>query len=225
VLRKEPSREIQERYKALVDVKKRRDTIGADVLAVGDLAHYLKLPVSTAYRLAEHRQIPGFKVGRQWRFDRPVLDAWLARKAVTRVATILVIDDDPAVCDLFASALAREDRKVLTATDGEQALALAKRRPVAVAVLDLVMPGLNGVQTFRQLRALDASLPVIIVTGFPDSRLLQEALAIGPFTVLAKPVGLQRLRAAVGMLLDRRGRSVPSSKSGPRAAASLRHRA
>jgi excisionase family DNA binding protein len=187
-------------------VKKRRKPLDSpvDVLAVGDLASYLKLPVSAAYRLVEGRQIPGFKVGRQWRFYRPVLDQWIERKAVTRTATVLVIDDDPAICDLFATALAGGDREILTATGGEQALVLAKRFPIAVAVLDLVMPGLNGVQTFRRLRALDSSLPVIIVTGFPDSRLLQEALAIGPFTVLAKPVGLQHLRSAVGMLLGRR---------------------
>jgi DNA-binding response OmpR family regulator len=101
------------------------------------------------------------------------------------------------------------NREILTATGGEQALVLAKRFPIAVAVLDLVMPGLDGVQTFRRLRALDASLPVIIVTGFPDSRLLQEALAIGPFTVMGKPVGLQHLRSAVGMLLGRRNFPVP----------------
>jgi DNA-binding response OmpR family regulator len=95
-------------------------------------------------------------------------------KAVTRTATVLVIDDDPAVCDLFATALAGGDREILTATGGEQALVLAKRFPIAVAVLDLVMPGVDGVETFRRLRALDASLPVIIVTGFPDSRLCRR---------------------------------------------------
>jgi excisionase family DNA binding protein len=170
-------------------VRKRRDLAesAADVLAVGDLARYLSLPVSTAYRLAEARQVPGFKVGRQWRFYRPALDQWIERNAVPRIATVLVIDDDPAVCDFFAAALAGRNREILTATGGEQALVLAKRFPIAVAVLDLVMPGLDGVQTFRQLRALDASLPVIIVTGFPDFRLLQEALAIRPFTVLASP--------------------------------------
>jgi excisionase family DNA binding protein len=129
-------------------VKKRRKPLDSpvDVLAVGDLASYLKLPVSAAYRLVEGRQIPGFKVGRQWRFYRPVLDQWIERKAVTRTATVLVIDDDPAICDLFATALAGGDREILTATGGEQALVLAKRFPIAVAVLDLVMPGLNGVQ-------------------------------------------------------------------------------
>jgi excisionase family DNA binding protein len=172
-----------------------------EVLTVRDLANYLRLPVSTAYRLAERRDIPGFKLGRQWRFHRSALDGWFERKAVTRTATILVVDDDRAICDLFASALSGPDRRILTATDGDRALDLARQTPITIAVLDLMMPGLDGVETFRQLRALNAALPVIFVTGYPESSMLQNALTIGAFTVLSKPVDMQQLRSAVGMLL------------------------
>jgi excisionase family DNA binding protein len=198
--------------------------VAGEILTVRDLARYLRLPVSTAYRLVERRDVPGFKLGRQWRFHRPALDRWFARKAVTRTVTVLVVDDDPAICDLFASALGGEDRRVLTATDGERALDLARQSPITIAVLDLIMPGLDGVEIFRRLRAVNAQLPVIFVTGYPDSSLLQQALMIGSFTVLAKPVGVQRLRSAVGMLV-RSGSLSPSERGlapGPAAERSRR---
>lgn len=106
-----------------------------------------------------------------------------------------------AICDLFASALGGEDRRILTATDGERALDLARQSPITIAVLDLIMPGLDGVEIFLRLRAVNAELPVIFVTGYPDSSVLQQALMIGSFTVLATPVDVQRLRSAVGMLV------------------------
>jgi excisionase family DNA binding protein len=174
------------------------------VLTVEGLAHYLRLPISTAYRLAERREIPGFKVGRRWRFYRPVLDEWFRRRAATRLVTILIADDDPRICQLFESALAGNDRRLLTARGGEQAVRLSEETAIDLAILDLVMPGLNGVQTLRVLRGLYPSVPVILVTGFPDSSLLQEALDVGPFTVLPKPVGLGMLRTAGDMLLRRR---------------------
>src|SRR5262249_53722354 len=68
----------------------------AEVLTVSEVARYLNLPVSTIYRLAERRDLPGHKVGRQWRFHKSVLDEWFRQHAATSRSTILVVDDEAA---------------------------------------------------------------------------------------------------------------------------------
>ena len=78
----------------------------AEILTIREVAGYLKLPVSTVYRLAERRKLPGHKVGRQWRFHKFVLDDWFRQHAVTRRSTILVVDDEPAIRELMVKALA-----------------------------------------------------------------------------------------------------------------------
>src|SRR3989304_16278 len=66
----------------------------SNIFTVGEVAAYLKLPISTVYRLAERREIPGHKVGRQWRFQRAVIDEWLRKRSETRTTTILVAGGD-----------------------------------------------------------------------------------------------------------------------------------
>ena len=168
-----------------------------EILTIRDVAAYLKLPVSTVYRLAERRDLPGHKVGRQWRFHKSVLDEWFRQHAASTRSTVLVVDDEKAVRDLMVTALESRQRNVLAAASGEEAVEIAKRTPVDLVLLDLSMPGMSGVDTFRELQALRPGLPVVIVTGYPDSDLMARALEIGPFTMIAKPVDLQQIQKAV----------------------------
>ena len=175
----------------------------AEILTIREVAGYLKLPVSTVYRLAERRKLPGHKVGRQWRFHMFVLDDWFRQHAVTLRSIILVVDDEPAIRELMVKALATQTHEVLTAGSGEDALAIVKRYDVDLAVLDLAMPGMDGVDTFRAIRSLRPALPVLIVTGYPDSDLMAQALEIGPFTMMSKPVDLAQIQKTVHRIVGR----------------------
>jgi DNA-binding NtrC family response regulator len=149
------------------------------------------------YRLVERGKLPGHKLGRQWRFHKFLLDDWLRQQAATSRSTILVVDDETAIRELMVVALATTSREVLTAGSGEEALAIVKRSDVDLVVLDLAMPGMNGVDTFRAIRSLRPALPVLIVTGYPDSDLMAKALEIGPFTMISKPVNLAQIQKTV----------------------------
>jgi excisionase family DNA binding protein len=184
-----------------METSDRRARGGAEILTIRDVAAYLKLPVSTVYRLAERRDLPGHKVGRQWRFHKSVLDEWFREHAATARATVLVVDDEEAIRDLMVTALASKARQVLTAAGGEEALELVKRNEVDLVLLDLSMPGMNGVDTFRELHALRPALPVIIVTAYPDSDLMAQALEIGPFTMISKPVDLAQIQKTVDRIV------------------------
>jgi excisionase family DNA binding protein len=165
------------------------------------VAGYLKLPVSTVYRLAERRDLPGHKVGRQWRFHKSVLDEWFRQHAATSRSTILVVDDEEAIRELMVTALASKTRAVLTAGSGDEALEIVKRSDVDLVLLDLSMPGMNGVETFREIHSLRPALPVMIVTAYPDSDLMSKALEIGPFTMISKPVDLAQIQKTVDRIV------------------------
>jgi excisionase family DNA binding protein len=184
-----------------MDAGERKTRPTAEILTIRDVAAYLKLPVSTVYRLAERRDLPGHKVGRQWRFHKPVLDEWFREHAASARSTVLVVDDEEAVRDVIAEALAGKQRDVLTAQSGEEALEIVKKHTVDVVLLDLSMPGLNGVDTFREIHALRPGLPVVIVTGYPDSDLMAKALEIGSFTMISKPVDTAQLQKTVDRIV------------------------
>jgi len=173
----------------------------AEILTIREVAGYLKLPVSTVYRLAERRDLPGHKVGRQWRFHKSVLDEWFRQHAATSRSTILVVDDEEAIRELMVTALASKTRDVLTAGGGDEALEIVKRSDVDLVLLDLSMPGMNGVDTFREIHTLRPALPVMIVTAYPDSDLMSKALEIGPFTMISKPVDLAQIQKTVDRIV------------------------
>ena len=170
---------------------------GTEILTIREVAAYLKLPVSTVYRLAERRDLPGHKVGRQWRFHKSVLDDWFRQHAATSRSTVLVVDDEEAIRELMVTALSTKTRDVLAAGSGEEALEIHKRTEVDLVLLDLSMPGMNGVDTFREIHALRPALPVMIVTAYPDSDMMAKALEIGPFSMISKPVDLAQIQKTV----------------------------
>lgn len=173
----------------------------SDIFTVADIAAYLKLPISTVYRLAERREIPGHKVGRQWRFQRAVIDEWLRRRSEERPITILVVDDEAPIREFLADALEGRGRRILQARNGQEAVHWATSVPVDLVLLDLLMPEMDGVECFRRIHAARPDLPVVIITGYPESDLMLKVLEIGPFTVLQKPLELNKLRKVVDLIV------------------------
>lgn len=173
----------------------------SEIFTVGEVAAYLKLPISTVYRLAERREIPGHKVGRQWRFQRPVIDEWLRKHSETRTTTILVADDDDDVREILAEALEGPGRRLLKAKNGVEAVQWATAAPVDLVVLDLLMPEMDGVEAYRRIHAARPELPVVIVTGHTESDLMLKVLEIGPFTVLQKPLDIQKFRKVIDLIV------------------------
>lgn len=112
--------------------------------------------------------------------------------------SILVIDDERSVRDAFELALMDTDFEVRTAEDGELGLKmLAEQRPDLV-FLDLKMPGLNGVETMRQIKQTDPTIPVYIVTAFQKEFMAELTSASDDgleFEVAAKPLNAQQIRA------------------------------
>lgn len=120
-------------------------------------------------------------------------------------ATILVVDDEPANLQLAKQFLSRKGYRVETAQTGEEALALIQQHPPDLVLLDLYMPGMNGVEVLRRLTS--PSFPVkpppgvIVATASVDEPLLKECLALGASEVVLKPLDLKQLELAITVTL------------------------
>jgi len=122
-----------------------------------------------------------------------------------RKSTLLVIEDDPDIVELLRYNLEREGFRVLVATDGEKGLAEAVRQQPELVLLDLMLPGLDGLEVCRRLRANDAtrSLAVLVLTAKSEEADVVIGLEMGADDYLTKPFSPRELIARVRALLRR----------------------
>lgn len=167
-------------------------------LTTEEVLGYLQINLRTIYRLLKARQIPAVRVGRQWRFRRADLDAWLAARAangrdpLTR-PRILVVDDDPAVLELLGKSLQLSDYEVDLCGDGPSGLERLSAVDYDLLIVDLKMPGMDGLSVIREARRRNLELPVIIVTGFSTEANAIEAINLGVSGYITKPFRIPRL--------------------------------
>ncbi|MGH2926718.1 MAG: response regulator transcription factor [Solirubrobacteraceae bacterium] len=119
--------------------------------------------------------------------------------------TVLVADDDPDIRDLLAFKLEQMGYRVLLAPDGAQALAMATADPPDIAVLDLMMPAMTGVDVCRALRqhGETAYVPVILLTARTHERDVQNGFASGADDYVTKPFSPRELASRVQAVLAR----------------------
>jgi len=172
-----------------------------ELITVEETAEYLRVTKKTIYRLLRRGAIPATKVGQQWRFDKAAIDEWLQQKSVGVKTNILVIDDEEVIRLLFKETLEELGHRVITAKTGSEGLEVVKQQDFDVVFLDLKMPGMDGAELFRQIKAIKPGLPVTIITGYPDSDMMARALAQGPFGVMNKPFSESDIVAAVNIFL------------------------
>jgi DNA-binding NtrC family response regulator len=118
---------------------------------------------------------------------------------------VLVIDDEMVVREAFEFALDDYDCEVVTASGGEEGIALAQNTPVSLVFLDLNMPHMNGIETLRRLQRVIPDVPVYIVTAFLKEFLpqLKQAADEGLVYELAqKPLNSQQIKEIVTAYLE-----------------------
>src|SRR5437879_10362916 len=93
--------------------------------------------------------------------------------------TILVVDDEPQITALLSGYLSSRGYQVRVASEGLHALALVDQEPPDLIVLDIHMPGMNGIEVLKRLRAKHYAGGVILLTSSPDERLLEEDIDQG----------------------------------------------
>jgi DNA-binding response OmpR family regulator len=116
---------------------------------------------------------------------------------MTRLGRVLIVDDEQAVLEVLGEYFTSQGYDVNTAPGGAEALSMAQRARPDVVLLDIRMPGMDGVEVLRRLRQRDEDVPVIMVTGNEDVALAREALKLGAFDYVAKPFDFRYLERTV----------------------------
>lgn len=110
---------------------------------------------------------------------------------------VLIVDDEPDIADLLTDALIIRGYSASTAHDGPEALQKVKDVRPHVVLLDIDMPGMNGLEVLRHLRESDPEVVVIMVSGIRDEKTSQAALALGASDYFTKPLDTQALERSL----------------------------
>jgi excisionase family DNA binding protein len=186
-------------------------------LTTEEVLEYLQVNLRTVYRLIKAGKIPAVRVGRQWRFRKRDIDAWLdaqrprseraapttdaRRPRVSERPRILVVDDEASIRELLSKTLALAEYDVDTAPDGRAAVERLRLGHYDLLIADLKMPGLDGLSLIREAKRLNVELPVIIITGFSTESSAIEAVNLGVAGYLTKPFRVPQVLAAAARAL------------------------
>jgi PAS domain S-box-containing protein len=120
--------------------------------------------------------------------------------------TILVIDDEQTMREGCSRILSKGGWSILTAENGEKGLSQIQAQcgKIDVVLLDLMMPGLSGMDVLEQTRQLDPDLPIVVITGYATVESAVEAMKKGAYDFIPKPFTPDQLRLVVGRALERR---------------------
>ncbi|MFN8647263.1 MAG: response regulator transcription factor [Gemmatimonadales bacterium] len=122
---------------------------------------------------------------------------------------VLVVEDDPGIAEGLRLNLALEGYAVRVAATGSEGLALARSWPPALVVLDLMLPGMDGMQVLRTLREEGNQVPVLILSARGDETDRLRGFRLGADDYVVKPFSLPELLARVAAMLRRSGQSAP----------------
>lgn len=192
-------------------------------LTTEEVLEYLQVNLRTVYRLIKAGRIPAVRVGRQWRFRKSDIDAWLdsqrprggprvpsasvgpAPKPGTASGTarprVLVADDEASIRELLSKTLALADYDVDLANDGRSALERLRTTQYDLLITDLKMPGVDGLSVIREARRYRPELPIVIITGFSTEASAIEALNLGVSGYLTKPFRVPKVLATAAKAL------------------------
>ena len=115
----------------------------------------------------------------------------------------LVVDDEQTTRYFMSRAIDRRGWRCVSASSGAEALDRVAKERFDLIFLDLAMPGMSGAQTFAGIRRMDPGANVVIITAYPDSDLMAEALRVGRFSLLPKPFGPDQLALTLDATANR----------------------
>jgi len=118
------------------------------------------------------------------------------------MGTILIVDDDPQLRQSFEKLLRQEGHEVWTAPSGESALQLIQEGLPDLVIMDVRMPGMSGLETFRTIHDIEPRLPVIIMTAYGTTETAIEATKLGAFDYVLKPFDIPDILVLIGQALE-----------------------
>ena len=122
---------------------------------------------------------------------------------MTKTRYVLVVDDNEEVRQLFCDMIDLLGFTPRAVSSGVAALQQLKANPFDLVLLDMRMPDLNGLDTFKAIRQFDSSVPVVLTSGFGIDKSVQEALSMGALLCLEKPFNVSRAMKTIREIVEK----------------------
>jgi excisionase family DNA binding protein len=171
-----------------------------NLLTVKETAKYLRIPLPTVYYLVQRGQLPAIQIGGRWRIKKDSLDKDVLKEERSGQPTVLVVDDDEALQDLFKVFLKKIGFSRVVVGTVKEAIAALERQHFDLLFLDLKLPDGPADDVYDAAKQIAPDLAIVIITGYPDSAMLNRILMRGPVTVLKKPLKIEQLKQTVRIL-------------------------
>lgn len=110
---------------------------------------------------------------------------------------LLVVDDEVDICNFVKNFFKERNFDVFVAYDGSEALSIVETSSPDIILLDIVMPGIDGIETLKMIRKIDSEVKVIMVTALEDAEKAREAKQYGALEYITKPLLLEQLERTV----------------------------
>jgi excisionase family DNA binding protein len=167
-----------------------------ELMTADELAAYLHFSAKTIYNMVKEKTLPAIRIGDNLRFSRPEIDAILQQPNKAMI-NILVIDNAETVCSVMRKVLENEGHMVITSTTGAEGLEHLVEIKFDHIFLDLCISDISGLETLRRIREADPAVPVTIITGQPESGVVQQAKLYEIKKVIRKPFSTRDLLTAI----------------------------
>lgn len=171
-----------------------------NLMTVKETSEYLRIPLPTVYYLVQRGQLPAIQIGGRWRVKRDMLDRDILRNEEEGQPTVLVVDDDTGLQSMFKLFLKKQGFARIVVGTGKEALVAMQKQKFELCFLDLQLPDTTGDEVYKQAKEIQPAMPIVIITGYPDSQMLDNILKFGPVTVLKKPLQVEALQQTMAML-------------------------
>ena len=171
-----------------------------NLLTVKETAKYLRIPLPTVYYLVQRGQLPAIQIGGRWRIKKNALDKDILKEEKSGQPTVLVVDDDESLQNLFKLFLKKIGFSRVVVGTVKEAIAALEKQKFDLVFLDLKLSDGPADDVYDFVKREQPDCPVIIITGYPDSEMLDRILAKGPITVLKKPLKTEQLQQTVRIL-------------------------
>lgn len=171
-----------------------------NLLTVKETAKYLRIPLPTVYYLVQRGQLPAIQIGGRWRIKKSSLDKDILKEDKSGQPTVLVVDDDESLQNLFKLFLRKIGFSRVVVGTVKEALAAIEKQKFDLAFLDLKLPDGPADDVYDAIKEGQPECSIVIITGYPDSAMLDRILAKGPITVLKKPLKVEQLKETVRIL-------------------------
>ncbi len=169
-------------------------------MTVKETAEYLRIPLPTVYYLVQRGQLPAIQIGGRWRVKKDMLDRDILRNQEEGQPTVLVVDDDTGLQGMFKLFLKKQGFSRIVVGTGKEAIAAMQKQKFELCFLDLQLPDTTGDEIYKVAKDIQPAMPIVIITGYPDSQMLDNILKLGPVTVLKKPLKVEALQQTMQML-------------------------